>query len=520
MVLRMKQKAEALIREQDAAMTVLFLTVGTAMLILFLAVFNLGRYFLAVSQTETALEASAASVLSYYHPRLTGEMGLFALDTRDLSLEIKGRQYFSDNLGREGTAYGQKVLNYTLSFPVGGRLNLDEILAAQALDTQRIKGWTDIARDLLEFLGAADWLKGLRASGDTEGLGEALGLPAAAVGDPDSGDTDWADGAETETEPGGDWEKPAWMTSIEDMAGPRPDGRMSFLQLMAPWPPSDSFENRKMPHEGVWSGIIGLFNRQEDHWQGLFDAPAETVGDDSFLPETTEQITGFLTVLTEGLEAALYKLGNKIVFNDYLLNEMDFMTNKPVLNRYLARGEVEYILCGFNNSWNNIRSVAFQLFLLRTCLHVLKSLIDREIVDEVTLAAAAIEGAIKGSGEVEKLFAGEKISAFPGTKFTMTYKDHLRILLLLQKEADQRRALQELTQVNLWHWAGGSAGGGPGAGAIIFGTGGFADFNLNRYATEVRIVVETEVPLWPFGAVRIRREGAMGYDKPFALLPV
>ncbi|MCL1805808.1 MAG: DUF5702 domain-containing protein [Clostridiales bacterium] len=516
-------RARALLRGQGGAATVFFLLAGSALLVLFLAVFNFGRYLLAISQTETALEASAASVLSYYHPKLTGEMGLYALDTRDLSLELKGWRYFSDNLGNEGAMNGLKVLDYALSFPTGSRLSLEETPAAQALDMQRIKGWADIVQDLLQFIGKGDWQNGLKASGDTAGLGEALGLAVSAGGDPDMEEGDrLGDGeaeAESEPEAAGVWEKPDWMLRIEECAAPRPDGRLSFLQLMMPSPPGSAFVDRDMPSEGLWYMIANLISSQADHWRSLFTEPAETVGDENFLPETTERMTGFLDVMTEGLASALQRVGDKIIFNSYLLSELDFATNKPVLNRYFARCEVEYVLYGFRNSWNNIRSVAAQLLLMRTCLHVLKSLIDGEIIDEVTLAAAAINGAIKGSGEVEELFAGGKVPAFPGTSFSMTYKDHLRILLLIQREADQRRALQEIVRVNLWHWAGGAAGGGLFGSGPGGAGGAFAEYALSRYATEVRIGVEVEVPLWPFGSVSLRREGVMGYDTPFTLLP-
>ena len=513
----MLKKARSLIHGQEAAATVFFLIAGTSLLILFLAIFNYGRYLLAVTQAEAALEASASSVLSFYHPKLTGETGLYALDTHDLSLAVKGREYFSDNLGSGGAVNGQRILDYALSFPAESRLSQEDILTAQAVDMQRIEAWTNIAQDLLQFLGKADWLNGLKAPQSTEGLGQALGLPAAADGGADMEDLgiDGSGGAE----PDWGWEKPDWLLRIEEIAGPRPAGRISFLQFLLPYPPGNGFINKNMPGEGLWDQISRLISEQADYWQSLFYEPTEAVGAEEFLPEATERITDCLTALTDGLTAALRRLGDKIVFNDYLLGELDFATNKPVLNRYFSRCEVEYVLCGFNNSWDNVRSVALQLFLLRTSLYVLKSLIGGEIVDEVSLAAAAIEGAIKGGAEVEKLYAGERVPAFPGASFTMSYKDHLRLLLLCQREADQRRALQKLTQVNLWHWAGGGAGtsvpvfGNPGAGA------GFAEYALSRYATEVRIAVETEVPLWPFGSVSIRREGAMGYDKPFTLLP-
>jgi len=114
---------------------------------------------------------------------------------------------------------------------------------------------------------------------------------------------------------------------------------------------------------------------------------------------------------------------------------------------------------------------------------------------------------------VDKLYAGERIPAFPGvSQLTMSYKDHLRLFLLCQRGGNQRQAFQRVVSVNLWHWAGGSSGS---SGRSVR----FDDYTLDRYASEVRAAVDTELRLWPFGSVRIRREGVMGYDRPFALLP-
>jgi hypothetical protein len=134
------------------------------------------------------------------------------------------------------------------------------------------------------------------------------------------------------------------------------------------------------------------------------------------------------------------------------------------------------------------------------------------VIDEVTLAKAVAEAVLKGAAETEKLFAGERIPAFPGqTRLTMSYKDHLRLFLLCQKGTEQNQALQRLIQTNLWHWrAKETAGKAAAAGA--------AAFSLSRYATEIRVIAESKISLWPFGVALIRREGVMGYDRSFTLV--
>ena len=481
-----KRLTAAVAAEQDGVVSVFLLIVGAALIMLFLAVFNYGRYLLAAGQTELALEASLTSVLSYYQPALTKGMGLFALDTQDFSLQAKGEAYFKDNLGDAGAINGQKCLDYTISFPADSRLNLDGILAAQAIDSQRLDSVIEIGKDLLLFLGLTDWQKGLSSSSDGgEGLGEALGL---------------ADGGEADGEL-----QIKGLSDLLNSAG-SDDGKIYFLQFLLPFPPGETFVNRSMPTRSVWQEIVRLYTDRIDYWNNILTSPASAVQEEDFLPDSLEQAKITLSDLAEGLTSAISVGRDKIVFTDYLLKELDFATNKPVLNRYFPRCEVEYVICGADGSWDNVRFMAMRIFLLRASLYMLESLIKGEIVDEATLALAILEGAVKGGTDVEKLFAGERVPVYPGAAFTMSYKDHLRLFLLCQSGADQRRALQKLVQANMWHWAGG---------------GGWADFErftLSRYATEVRGIVETELSLWPFGSVRIRREGVMGYDRAFSIL--
>ena len=229
------------------------------------------------------------------------------------------------------------------------------------------------------------------------------------------------------------------------------------------------------------------------------------------MPESVDRIQDFLSEITDELAGTLKKGKDRVLFNGYLLSMLDFATNKPAVDRYFSRCEVEYILWGYDNSWDNIRRTALQLFLLRTSIHILKAVAALEVVDKVTLIKTITEGIVEGSADVEKLFAGERITLLPGVSLaSVSYKDHLRLLLSCQNESEQRKNLQKLVQANLWHWAGKASDSGKE---------GVDAFALDRYATEIRIAAETELILWPFGSIRIRREGVMGYDRPFSLLP-
>jgi len=506
---RIKKRIKTVLHEEDAVATVFFLLTGSAMLVLFLAVLNYGRYLMAVRQAELALEASAASILSYYEPQLTREFGLFALDTRNENLPAKGKAYFIDNLGAAGTINGQTCLDYILEYPEGSRMSTGVVLQTQAVDLQRIEGWAGMGKDLLFVLGKTEW-NSLLGMPD-KGLNYNAAPDTYATADESGGFNE-----ESAEEPAGEAEIPEWQRKMENNIETGGSGRIRFWHLLSPFPPTDVFTDRRMP-----AAITTAFyqeetqlNDQTDFWENTFLNPAEAVRDPSFLSGMMKQIGDFLSVVKLSLTTSAEKGMDKLLFTEYLLQELDFATNKPLVNRYFTRCEVEYMICGFDSTWDNMRNMALRLFLLRTSLHVLDSLISIEVMSEEAFILALVNGILNGSADVEKLIAGGRIPAYPGNhEITMSYKDHLRLFLLCQSENEQQQALQRLTQANLWHWAGGSSAKG---GSTENGKDA-GEFLLSRYATEVRVMAETEVSLWPFGSLRIRKEGVMGYDRPFTL---
>ncbi|MEL7624861.1 MAG: DUF5702 domain-containing protein [Clostridiales bacterium] len=501
------KKYRSFIDEDTAAITVYFLLAGSALILLLLALFNFGRFLMARQQAATALEASAASVLSHYQTDLVREMGLFALDTRDAAgLQAAGKTYFTANLGEPGAINSQKCLIYALSFPEESRLNQEEILTIQAVDSQRIEGWFKAGQDILNFLGLTDWqslLKSWLSSGTGE---EALDH---------SGLEDWADWHEDEN---------GQATGTEQEGGGSAAVRLWHFFL--PWPIHSGFANVELP-EGIGNQAGSNEQRKKQleelaaFGQGFSSLFGSKIDDEAnqtaeLPPGALEKIKIFLAGFQDSLSGVLAKGKDKLLFTEYLLQELDYATNKPAMERYFSRCEAEYVLWGYGNSWDNLRYTALQLFLLRSGFHLLASVINMEAVDEVTLAKEALQALVKGGLDVEKLFNGERIPAFPGqTKLTMSYKDHLRLFLICQKGTSQKQALQRLIQANLWFW---QARNTSGSGQGLTGQMRAAEFGLSRYAAEVRVIAETKLSLWPFGATLIRREGVMGYDRPFALV--
>ncbi len=502
------KKWPSFIGKDEGIITVYFLLAGSALILLLLALFNFGRYLTAKQQAVTALEASAASILSHYQADLVREMGLFALDAWDEDLQALGKAYFAANLGEPGAINSQKCLIYALSFPEEGRLQQEEILTIQAVDSQRIEGWFQAGQELLDFLGLSDWQSLLKLWPEEELSGQsAADIPA-----------DWGEEAGLGAEAGLEAEE---VQQKEDSGGVR------LWHFFLPWPISDGFADVNLPEGagGARAAAAGESKKQLDKLTAFAErlfAPSNSKANDvaasgAILPPgALEEIKVFLADFQKNLAEVLAKGRDKLLFTEYLLQELDYATNKPAMERYFSRCEAEYVLWGYDNSWDNLRYTALQLFLLRSGLHLLKSVIDMEVVDEITLAKAALEAMLKGGSEVEKLFNGQRIAAFPGqTRLTMSYKDHLRLFLLCQRGSLQKQAVQRLIQTNLWYWQiknpfrGGLETAGPVSAA---------DFSLSRYATEVKVIVETKLSLWPFGVTLIRWKGVMGYDRPFTLV--
>jgi hypothetical protein len=532
------RKLPGLVCGEEAAITVYFLLAGSALIIFFLALFNFGRYLTAKQQAALALEASASSILSYYQTDLAREMGLFALDTQDEGLQALGKAYFTANLGETGAINSQKCLIYALSFPKESRLNQGEIVNIQATDGQRIEGWLSLGQDLLGFLGITDWQSLL-------GIWAEPGLTGEASED------DLA-GQETRLQREQE-QKIAESLETDGGAG------VKIWHFLLPWPTGGGFADVDMPEEirksqesadgekqkqleelaaFCWEILVsskaskdeagseetepGGADQEGADQEGAEPGEAVAGAADSW-PGAAEALKNFLTDFQQSLSEALEKGKNKMLVTEYLLQELDYATNKPVLERYFSRCEAEYVRWGFANSWDNLRYTALQLFLLRSGLHLLKSVTSGEIADEITLAKAVLEAVVKGGAEVEKLFAGQRIPAFPGqSRLMMSYKDHLRLFLLCQKGEEQNRALQRLIQMNLWYWSAKEADGKEADGKEGAGAGGVAEgeaaFTLSRYATEIKVIAESKLSLWPFGVTLIRREGVMGYDRSFTLV--
>jgi flagellar biosynthesis regulator FlaF len=124
----------------------------------------------------------------------------------------------------------------------------------------------------------------------------------------------------------------------------------------------------------------------------------------------------------------------------------------------LALQEVEYLLYGFSSCQANISSAYAEMFSFRLAIRTLEALLDpkKELLNAgsplLVLLAAAAEGAAKAFMDMSELVKGNQVelsSKLASSVLTLTYKDYLRIFLLLHSNDTNLMArMQALIELN------------------------------------------------------------------------
>lgn len=191
----------------------------------------------------------------------------------------------------------------------------------------------------------------------------------------------------------------------------------------------------------------------------------EREGKEKAALEDPEVAMGAAFRLMEGLEAALLGVRDKAYVNEYALTKFNYRTlngatvhekSDPMLHA-LPQQEAEYILYGWNSCYLNHSSAFTEMFLtrlaIRTAEHLVspeKSLLSLGSPWLVFLWAVA-EGAASALKDMQQLVSGAsvRISDKLPMQMTMTYKDHLRLFMLLHgQESAMLRRMQGLIDLN------------------------------------------------------------------------
>lgn len=442
--------------DRRGSSAILCLLTAGLLILSFLMIYDYGMYSLAVQQIESGLQASLSSVLAGYDPDMMRELGLFALE-RSPGLSAMGKDYLQGNLQSPCPLLRMNVEDYQLAYEPADDLRQKSIVDRQIQQLETYEGWLSFGADLLAFL-------------------EIHPFPC---------------------EPG------ATGLRITEAEEPKAEG-YSLWQLLCPWPVQDWAKHRLNPVE---PGTV-----EEEH---LLPAAATTASDQenqegspAWLAGTVgegETLSRWAGELKARLAAGLKAGRERLLRSSFIMEQMDYMTAKAERQRCFSRCEAEYILWGEALDWDNVRQTALRLLLFRMVLHSAYAFSQNPAAEpSLRLGAAVAKGFANAKADVEALFRGEKISALPGqAKYRLSYKDHLRLFLLMQPAEAQLGRLQDLLEANLRYW-----GHDIPDGRSI----------LESFFTKIRASTVVRVSLWPIGSFTLRRQGEMGYDAPFAMV--
>lgn len=432
------------------SVAILCLLTAGLLITAFLMIYDYGIYALARQQIESGLQASLSSVLAGYDPDVMRELGLFALHQSPEQTGL-GKDYLQCNLNSRCAPLQMRVEAYNLTYDAAGSLSQRQILNQQILELETYEGWLGFGSELLDFLEINPLPSGLGA-------------------------------AEFAMEPAKD--------SVAD--------GLSLWQLLAPWPIQGWTCHwlRKSPDAEPQENPAGP---ADEHSLGEVSSwLAGALGEDQVLNQ-------FAADIKKRLKAGLFEGRERILRSSYILDQLDYMTAKTVRQRYFSRCETEYILWGDACDWSNVRQTAFRMLLFRMILQSAYQFGHNAPADpSLRLGAALVEGFSRGRADVEALFRGEKIPAFPGqTRLKMSYRDHLRLFLLMQSEDEQLDRLQDLLEANIRYW----------------GHKAFPEsLVLSDFYTKIRASAAVRISLWPLGSFLLTKQGEMGYDVPFSLV--
>ncbi|MBV6714947.1 hypothetical protein [Paenibacillus chitinolyticus] len=178
--------------------------------------------------------------------------------------------------------------------------------------------------------------------------------------------------------------------------------------------------------------------------------------------------------LLERLGQTGESIRNELFINEYALSQFNYRTYgreldgsgqpKPLhalsepSGHKLPGQEVEYLLYGFNSCAKNMSSAYGEMFAFRFAVRIVEELMDpkNELLQAgsplLVLLASAAEAAVKALADMDSLTEGKAVpisSKLTNPLFTFTYKDYLRIFLLLHSSDSNLLArLQSLIELN------------------------------------------------------------------------
>ncbi|WNR42251.1 hypothetical protein [Paenibacillus roseipurpureus] len=206
--------------------------------------------------------------------------------------------------------------------------------------------------------------------------------------------------------------------------------------------------------------------------QGLYqkyrqlNAQDETIGSDvAYELNQAEPFSMKAMDILSAINQAGENLRNELYVNEFALSKFNYRTygqekessGQPKLSHErfdpsthpLANQEVEYLLYGFSSCVANMSSAYAEMYALRLAVRTLEALLDprKELLNIgsplLVFLACAAEGAVAALQDMNALVKGEAVelsSKLSAAALKLTYKDYLRLFLLLHSNNEKLMA--------------------------------------------------------------------------------
>lgn len=210
--------------------------------------------------------------------------------------------------------------------------------------------------------------------------------------------------------------------------------------------------NRLQGDAGQASGKSGFYQKYRE-----VNRQETSVGSEiAYDLEKPEPVSLRAMGMLEAFNSAAESMRDELYVNEFALTKFNYRTyglekdlagqpktSHELVNpgsHMLANQEVEYLLYGFSSCVANMSSAYAEMFAFRMAIRTLEALLDpkKEMLGIgsplLVLLAAAAEGALEAFQDMNKLTKGEAVelsAKITASALSLTYKDYLRIFLLL-----------------------------------------------------------------------------------------
>jgi hypothetical protein len=170
----------------------------------------------------------------------------------------------------------------------------------------------------------------------------------------------------------------------------------------------------------------------------------------------TNKASDWMQAMTNMMKKTTGAVRDELMLNEYIVQMFNHRLS-PSDHHQLKQQEIEFILKGSSSCDVNMFGVLTDLFLLRVLIRMLEfisspELYQASIVNPWSFLVATVSyGVIHAGIDVSKLIAGEQVPFFErklGAKFTLNYKDYLRLFLMVTPKTTKLERIQLLIESN------------------------------------------------------------------------